>query len=129
MIFVDTNVFMYAVGRPHPLRPEARQFFLDSSLPSGPPLLTSAEVLQELLHAYLPVGRLATFDSATRLVESQVDKVLAVEMADVQLARRLADSQPALGGRDLLHLACCYRRQITRIKTFDRGLAAALDSL
>ena len=129
MIFVDTNVFMYAVGRRHPLQPEARQFFLDSSIPADPPLLTSAEVLQELLHAYLPVGRLATFDSAMRLVESQVDKVLAVEMADVQLARRLADSQPALGGRDLLHLACCHRRQITRIKTFDRGLAAALDSL
>ena len=24
MIFVDTNVFMYAVGRPHPLREPAR---------------------------------------------------------------------------------------------------------
>ena len=27
MIFVDTNVVMYAVGRPHPLKEEARAFF------------------------------------------------------------------------------------------------------
>lgn len=33
MIFVDTNVFAYAVGRPHPLQVEARQFFLDNHSP------------------------------------------------------------------------------------------------
>jgi len=27
MIFVDTNVLMYAVGRAHPLRTEAQAFF------------------------------------------------------------------------------------------------------
>ena len=26
MIFVDSNVFIYAVGRPHPLREEANVF-------------------------------------------------------------------------------------------------------
>ncbi len=27
MTFVDTNVVMYPVGRPHPLREPAREFF------------------------------------------------------------------------------------------------------
>ena len=63
MIFVDTNVFMYAVGRDHPLRKEARSFFLES-LESGEALVTSTEVLQELLHAYIPVGRIETLDAA-----------------------------------------------------------------
>ena len=31
MIFVDSNVFIYAVGRSHPLRPEAQSFFLNAS--------------------------------------------------------------------------------------------------
>ena len=31
MIFVDSNVFIYAVGRSHPLKAEAQNFFLDSS--------------------------------------------------------------------------------------------------
>ncbi len=30
MIFVDTNVFMHAVGREHPLRDEARAVFRDA---------------------------------------------------------------------------------------------------
>lgn len=50
MIFVDTNAVMYAVGRPHPLRNEAQEFFRHQlAEPEG--LVTSAEVLQELLHA------------------------------------------------------------------------------
>lgn len=66
MIFVDSNVFIYAVGRAHPLRDEAQNFFLESSR-KGKRLVTSAEVLQELLHVYLPVGRIETLDKALKL--------------------------------------------------------------
>jgi predicted nucleic acid-binding protein len=63
MILVDSNVFIYAVGRSHPLREETQGFFLESS-EKGKRLVTSAEVLQELLHVYLPVGRVETLDAA-----------------------------------------------------------------
>ncbi|MGH8654343.1 MAG: hypothetical protein ACREYE_20220 [Gammaproteobacteria bacterium] len=33
-----------------------------------------------------------------------------------------------LSARDLLHLACCRRRGIAQIKSFDRGLRAAFSS-
>ena len=123
MIFVDTNVFMYAVGRDHPLKEEARSFF-EAATADRSPLCTSAEVLQELLHAYLPVGRLETHDAAVRLLESMVVDVWPVEREDVRLARDLIGKHPALGARDLLHLACCVRRGIARIKSFDQGLAS-----
>jgi uncharacterized protein len=126
VIFVDTNVLMYAVGGEHPLRQEARRFF-EEALPGTRRLVTSAEVLQELLHAYLPVGRVATLDAALALAESQVAQFWPVENADVRLARLLVDRYPMLGARDLLHLASCKRREITDIKTFDRALAAAFD--
>ena len=48
MIFVDTNVFMYAVGRDHPLKAEARRFFEEAAAEAGRPLCTSAEVLQSV---------------------------------------------------------------------------------
>ena len=67
MTFVDTNVVMYAVGRPHPLREPAREFFADAARRRWA-LCTSAEVLQELAHAYLPVQRESTLDSAMALV-------------------------------------------------------------
>jgi uncharacterized protein len=123
--FVDTNVIMYAVGRPHPLRAEAQAFF-EQSLERGEPLVTSAEVLQELMHAYLPVGRIGTLDAALELVEARIPVVWPVEPDDVRFARRLVERHPGLGARDLLHLACCLRRELRSLKTFDRALAAAL---
>ncbi len=125
MIFVDTNVFMYAVGRGHPLRQEARAFFRDT-LDSASPLVTSAEVLQELMHAYLPVERFQTLDAALALAAGRISTVWPVEEEDVRFARVLVDRYPQLGARDLLHLACCQRRGVQSIKTFDRGLKAAL---
>ncbi len=68
MYLIDTNVFMYAVGRPHPLREPARTFFAACNR-DRVPLVTSAEVVQELLHAYLGVGRTAMLDAALMLIE------------------------------------------------------------
>lgn len=127
MIFVDTNVFMYAVGREHPLRGPAQQFF-ERAMSKGARarLCTSAEVLQELLHAYLPVQRLQTLDSALRLVDGAIDEVWPIEPEDVRLARDLDGAHPSLGARDLLHVASCTRRDVARIKTYDRALGAVM---
>lgn len=125
MIFVDTNVVVYAVGGAHPLRGQARRFFEQQLKAGRKPLCTSAEVLQELLHIYLPVGRIETLNAARTLVESCVDIIWSVELEDVQLACMLAHRYPDLGARDLLHLASCHRRDVSDIKTFDPALAAA----
>lgn len=123
MIFVDTNVFMYAVGRPHALRQDARRL-LGEQVEDNRPLATSAEVLQELLHAYLPVDRIETLDSALRLA-GDLTTVWPVDGADVRHARNLVARHPGLAARDLLHLAVCHRRGARGILTFDQQLAAA----
>ncbi|MGH8501654.1 MAG: type II toxin-antitoxin system VapC family toxin [Gammaproteobacteria bacterium] len=125
MIFVDTNVFMYAVGRAHPLRAEAREFFRQALPRQAMTLCTSAEVMQELLHAYVPVGRISTLDAALQLVEATMHDIWPVEAEDIRTARTLLDVHPALGARDLVHLACCRRRGAARVKSFDRALASA----
>ena len=123
MIFVDTNVFMYAVGRSHPLQDPSREFFFESST-NGIPLCTSAGVLQELAHAYLPVERLETLDTAMSLVTRFGMEVWPLEHEDVTLARQLHEQHPALEARDLCYLASCRRRGVSDIKTFDRGFRA-----
>lgn len=124
MIFVDTNIFMYAVGRAHPLRDPARRFFADC-IRSRTALCTSAEVLQELVHAYLPVGRKQTLDAALSLVAKSRVEVWPLEQEDVTLARQLHEQHPALSARDLCHLASCRRRGVKGVRTFDQGLASA----
>ena len=125
MIFVDSNVFMYAVGRSHALRPSAREFFVQSNL-NGTSLFTSAEVLQEMVHAYLPVGRFETLDAALSLVARAGVKVWPLEEEDVTLARELYTLYPALDARDLCHLASCRRRGVRQVKTFDQALQGVL---
>ena len=122
MIFVDTNVFTYAVGRPHPLRDPAREFFA-ACVRERAQLCTSAEVLQELIHAYLPAGRIQALDAALALVSHTNVEVWPLEKTDVALARQLHDQHPSLQARDLCHLASCRRRDVQEIKTFDKSLA------
>ena len=124
MAFVDTNVFIYAVGRLHPLRAEARGFFADA-LARQAPLATSAEVMRELIHAYIPMGIQASLERAMALMDGHAVTVWPLEREDVALAAQLHDRFPNLGARDLCHLASCRRRNVSAAKTFDKALAAA----
>ena len=108
-------------GRTHS-RDTAREFFFESNR-NRTPLFTSAEVLQELMHAYLPVGRLETLDAAMSLVVRSSVEVWPLEEEDVTLARQLRDRYPALEPRDLCHLAS-RRRGVSEVKTFDQALHA-----
>ena len=94
MTFVDTNVFMYAVGRRHSLRGSAREFFRASAR-DRTPLCTSAEVVQEMLHAYVPVGRLQTLDAALALLARSGVDVWPLEYEDVTLPASSATRTPA----------------------------------
>ena len=128
MIFIDSNVFIFAVGRSHPLREEAQTVFLESR-EKGTRLVTSAEVLQELLHVYLPVGRIETLDAALQLATKGVDHVIPITAGEVLFARNLADRYPGLSARDLLHLSVCRIHKVRGIKTFDRDLQVAFEGL
>src|SRR5262245_56161879 len=106
MIFVDSNLFVYAVGKSHPLRSEAQKFFLNAAT-KRITLATSAEVLQELLHIYLPVDRTETLDNALQLATDSIDQIFDVTADSVIQARMLADQFSFLSARDLIHLSVC----------------------
>ncbi len=123
MTFVDTNVFVYAVGSPHPLQ-EAAWSFLETSHETDTQLFTSAEVVQELMHVFLPVGRYRSFDAAMELIDDFAIEVWSLEQEDVLLARQFHEQHPGLSARDLCHLASCQRRGVSEMMTFDQNLAS-----
>lgn len=124
MMFVDANVFVYAVGRPHPLKAAANDFFTEAGV-NQTKLFTSAEVLQELMHVYLSQRRPNALELAMALVERANVVIWSLEKEDVALARQLYERYPHLTARDLCHLASCIRRGVSEIKTFDRAFQAA----
>ena len=52
-------------------------FFLESAK-NAVRIVTSTEVLQELLHVYLPVNRFSTLDAAMELIISGTDKIFSL---------------------------------------------------
>ena len=125
MTLVDSNALMYAVGKPHPLQPEAQEFFVQA-IQKGVVISTSAEVLQEMLHVYESTGRIELFENALALVTELGMEVWPLESEDVLLARQLHVLHPGLSARNLSHLASCRRRGLREIKTFDEALAAVV---
>ena len=120
MIFVDSNIPMYLVGGPHPHKGDARHR-LEDAIAAGERLVTSAEVLQEILHRYVAIGRRDAIQPAFDALLGVVDEVLGIERRDVERARELVLGSIGLSARDALHAAVMEREAIARILSFDAG--------
>lgn len=115
---------MYAVGAAHLHRQNAVDFFLKARA-ENTRLVTSAEVLQELLHVYSSVRKLQRLYGALKLIDDAQIEVWPLDHEDVILAVQLHDAHPALTARDLCHLASCQRRGVSDLMTFDAALGQA----
>ena len=120
MIFVDSNIPMYLIGRSHPNKEGARRL-LDGALVAGESLVTDAEVLQEILHRYDALRRRESIQFAFDALLAVVDEVLPVELADLERAKSLLLPSQRLSARDALHLAIMQRHGIATIMSFDAG--------
>lgn len=120
MIFIDSNVPMYLVGRAHPLKDRAESL-LAAAATSRQRLVTSAEVLQEILHRYVAINRREAIAPAFTVLLEVVDEVVAVEEDDVVRAKDLLLGTRSLSSRDAVHLAVMVRLGISTILSFDAG--------
>jgi predicted nucleic acid-binding protein len=118
--FVDSNIPMYLVGGPHPHKADAQRL-LEQAVLAGDKLVTSAEVLQEILHRYTAIGRRDAVQPAWDALVAVVDEVFAVDLADVSRARAIVLERQTLSSRDALHAAVMERRNVARIMSFDAG--------
>lgn len=119
MIFVDSNVPMYLVGTAHRHKTDAIHL-LEAAITAGEPLVTSAEVLQEILHRYVAIRRRDAIQAAFDALRNVVDDILPIEASDVERARALVSGLTDLSARDALHAAVMEHHGIERIMTFDR---------
>lgn len=120
MVFVDSNVPMYLVGGDHPHKADARRR-LESLISARERLVTSAEVMQEIVHRYVHIRRRDAIQPAFEVLLGVVDEVYPVEREDVERAKKVLDGLPELGARDALHVAVMRRRKVARMLSFDAG--------
>jgi predicted nucleic acid-binding protein len=119
VILVDSSVPMYLVGADHPHKVDARRL-LERAVAEGRRLVTDAEVLQEILHRYVAIGRRDAIKPCFNLVLEVVDEVLPVTLETVSSACEIVIGHPALTARDAIHLAVMREHGIDEIMSFDR---------
>jgi uncharacterized protein len=120
VIFIDSNVPMYLIGAAHPHKIDAQRL-LERFVVNRERLVTDAEVLQELLHRYVAIGRRDAIQPAFDTLLGVVDAVLPVRDVDVLRAREIVLGNDRVSARDALHLAIMEQHSIVRIMSFDRG--------
>ena len=123
-MYVDTTVFMYAMGSESRYKdPCAR--ILRAGAADTAVLVTSAETLQEVLHRYRSIGRHQDIRAAFDAISASVQRVLPVTAEDVEEARRLGERTgggwSGVSARDLVHAAVARRQGLREILTVDAG--------
>jgi predicted nucleic acid-binding protein len=122
LIFLDTNVQVYAAGKDHVLKEPCAQI-VSLVADHASSFVTDAEVLQELLHRYTAIRAWEAIgkDSFESFADLMQDRVEPVYAEDIVCAAELVPVHPRMEARDLLHLAVMTRLGVTRIVSADRG--------
>jgi predicted nucleic acid-binding protein len=111
---------IYLIGSEHPHKATARRV-LERLVAAGEPMVTSAELFQEILHRYAAVRRLDAIGPAFTVLHGIADRVFGIDVADVERARVWLMATPDLSARDALHAAVMERENVDRILSFDAG--------
>jgi len=122
-MFLDTNVFLYAIGAESPHREACRSLLL--AVGEGRvDAVTSSEVLQEILHVRSRRVDMKDAISAVRAAAAMVAEVLPVTMEDVLSACKVLEKHPQMAARDALHVAVMKAARIHTLISVDKDFDA-----
>ena len=123
MVFLDSNVFLYAAGQAHPLREPCRAALQQVSR-GDLEATTSAEVVQELLHVTLRRGLRKEGVELARKVLDAFPGLLPVTAQVMLAACELAARYPELSTRDAVHAATMQSNNLRVIISADKHFDA-----
>lgn len=84
-------------------------------------MVSDAEVLQEILHRYVAIGRRDAIPPAFEALLTTVDDVLPITAATLERARDVVLSSKTLSARDAVHVAVMQQHDIREVLSFDRA--------
>src|SRR3989338_2471964 len=117
LFFVDTNIFMYAIGEDHSHK-EPSQEIVRKILKGELDCAINTEVLQEVLYRYTAIGKpkigFQLFD--TLIITFQ--RIWPVEKEDLLEARKIQERHQ-IKTRDALHAATMKRNDVASLYSYD----------
>ena len=122
-VFIDTAILMYAAGAEHPLRAPC-QAIVRAVGAGTVEAVTSAEVIQELLHRCAAIGRRGEGADLAAAALDLFAPVLPITQALMRRVPELLRRYPDLSARDAIHVATCLHEGIAEIVSPDRAFDA-----
>lgn len=116
--FIDTNIFIYSIGRDHPLKPPSVATI--QKIREGEILaIINTEIVQEILYRFqsikkIPIGLLLAKEAM--LISY---RILPVTQRDLSLAIELLERHPKIETRDAFHAATMINNGIGEIISTD----------
>ena len=123
MILIDTNILVYALGKPHPLR-EPAQKLLDVASRGGVEARTIDVVIVELLHVFSRRRPRSATGAAARDCIELLAPLVDVTSADVALGVEIFERHEALESADALIAAVALNHEADALVTADGSFAA-----
>ncbi|MFH0811383.1 MAG: type II toxin-antitoxin system VapC family toxin [Pseudomonadota bacterium] len=116
--FIDTNLIMYSIGSPHPLREPCRKFL--KKIKSREILgVTNTEVLQEILYRYFSIERRTLGEIAYQSMVRFCTDILPVRVMDTDKALEILKKINGITSRDAVHAATMIHNGIKEIISTD----------
>ena len=116
--FIDTNIFIYSVGKDHPLKAKCEKV-LRSIRDEKIGGILNTEIIQEILYRYQSIKELPL---GTRLAREAIllsSRILPVTERDLSLALEILQSHPQIETRDAFHAATMMSNGIKEIISTD----------
>ena len=115
---IDTNIFLYSIGRDHPLKPgsvTAIHRIRDGQITA----VINTEIIQEILYHFQSIKQLSIGVRLAKDAVSISSRILPVEEMDLLLAIELLEAYPKIQARDAFHAATMIHNGIKEIISTD----------
>jgi predicted nucleic acid-binding protein len=116
--FIDTNIFLYSIGRDHPLK-SASVTSIRRIRDGQITAVINTEIIQEILYHFQSIKQLPIGVRLAKDAVSLSSRILPVEETDLLLAIELLEAYPKIQTRDAFHAATMIHNGITEIISTD----------
>ena len=116
--FIDTNIFLYSVGRDHPLKPGSVAVLhriRDGEITA----VINTEIIQEILYHFQSIKQLLIGIRLAKDAVSMSSRIFPVEEIDLSRAIELLECYPKIQTRDAFHAATMIHNGIREIISTD----------
>lgn len=116
--FIDTNIFIYAKGKDHPLKPACISW-IKKITEKNITAVINTEIIQEILYRFQSIKKISAGIHLSKEAIEICEMILPVTERDLYQALEIIELNPTVQTRDAFHAATMLNNGIKEILSTD----------